>query len=252
VNEVLETLTLLTHMTLEDAIRFTAEFIDELLSVEPKSIAERLQVFLGHGIVSDSRMAELVHRCPQVLFAVEPKKMVENLAAIQEFFPSGDLTTILRASPELLLRPWQDLELRYDYIHFHMCIEPSAFIDCAQWANMELEEIMMRHEFMLKCGVYFTPDPKRPQYAKMNPSIWHIFDSDDMTFAHEICHCTLPEWHMFRDLFIKLKEEDAEHKKDDGDDSENLPYEKVKPAHRKAFERRVKQRRRFIEGELEC
>ena len=72
---------------------------------------------------------------------------------------------MLRASPELVLRPWRDLELRYEYIYFHMGIEPVAFLESAHWADLDLQEIIQRLKFMRKCGVYHLPDEKRPQYA---------------------------------------------------------------------------------------
>lgn len=48
-----------------------------------------------------------------------------------------------------------------------MAIESSEFPESACWADLDLEEIMMRHEFMKKTGTYIMPDPKRPQFKKV-------------------------------------------------------------------------------------
>lgn len=71
------------------------------------------------------------------------------------------------SNPQIALRSPQELELRYEYIYFHMAIESSEFTECACWADLEIEDIMMRHEFLLKTGAYIMPDPKRPQFKKV-------------------------------------------------------------------------------------
>lgn len=79
---------------------------------------------------------------------------------------------MIMASPQICLRSVNELELRYEYIYFHMGIESREFPECACWIDLELEEIMMRHKFLKKTGQYILPDPKRPQfkmvYYKLN------------------------------------------------------------------------------------
>uniref|UniRef100_A0A0K0CYI2 UAE_UbL domain-containing protein n=1 Tax=Angiostrongylus cantonensis TaxID=6313 RepID=A0A0K0CYI2_ANGCA len=53
-----------------------------------------------------------------------------------------------------------------------MCIEGDEFKDCINWVFMDLDDIMMRHEFLLKTGRYTTPDAKRPQKKMVSCSIY--------------------------------------------------------------------------------
>jgi hypothetical protein len=44
-----------------------------------------------------------------------------------------------------------------------MAVEPEILAESRRWIDMDLDEIMMRHDFLRKAGRYTTPDPKRPQ-----------------------------------------------------------------------------------------
>ena len=132
------------------------------------------------------------------------------------------------ASPQICLRSVEELELRYEYIYFHMAIESREFPECACWMDLELEEIMMRHEFLKKTGQYILPDPKRPQFKKDNPKMFRIFDTDDATFATQVARVSTQEWFVFKELYAK---EAASSDKE-------RPYDRIKPWLRKAYQRR--------------
>ncbi|VDM50417.1 unnamed protein product [Toxocara canis] len=112
-----------------------------------------------------------------------------------------------------------------------MCIEENEFGTCERWVDMPLEEIMMRHEFLLKTGRYTTPDPKRPQFKMENPVLKRILDTPDANFATEVAGVTQEEWLIFKGLTEKIsRQSDMER-----------PFERIKPSMRKAFERRRKE-----------
>jgi len=130
--------------------------------------------------------------------------------------------------------------MKYEYIYFIMCIEGPEFSDCLSWSDRSLDEIIMRHEFLVKTGKYTTPDPKRPQFKMENPLLYKILDTNDKEFATQIAGVTKEEWLVYQRLHEKLKElEDKER-----------PYERIKPAMRKAYERRPKEQREKKEGEI--
>jgi hypothetical protein len=72
--------------------------------------------------------------------------------------------TLIPQAPHILLRPFNEIELKYEYIYFHMAIEPEKLALSFEWIDMDLEEIIMRHQFLVKTGNYITPDPKKPQF----------------------------------------------------------------------------------------
>lgn len=62
------------------------------------------------------------------------------------------------------MKPIDETKLKYEYIYFHMAIEPEKLASSYRWIDLSLDEIMMRHEFLKKTGKYKMPDPKKPQY----------------------------------------------------------------------------------------
>ena len=75
---------------------------------------------------------------------------------------------------------------RYEYIYFLMGIEPSEIVQSRHWSvvpllsvisvlllnehrhDMTLEELIMRHELLMKIGKYLAPDPDDPQRSVVN------------------------------------------------------------------------------------
>ena len=67
-----------------------------------------------------------------------------------------------------------------------MGLEAEQFTDCSKWGSLPLEEIMQRHEFLVKCGVFRTPDAKHPQMSMENPRLRNILDANDDNFAIQV------------------------------------------------------------------
>uniref|UniRef100_A0A914NPH7 Uncharacterized protein n=1 Tax=Meloidogyne incognita TaxID=6306 RepID=A0A914NPH7_MELIC len=107
--------------------------------------------------------------------------------------------------------------------------------------DLDLFSIIDRHSLLLKTGKYFYPDPKRPQLKKENPSPELIFDTPENKFANLVADVEHEEWLIFRELCEQQRR--LEDKQE--------PYEKIKPSQRKAFERRLKEKRENMEGEIE-
>lgn len=75
---------------------------------------------------------------------------------------------MLVQTPHMVMLPFEEIELKYEYIHFHMRIEPAKLADSLNWMNLTLEDIIERHQFLQKTGKYNLPDPKRPQLEKVS------------------------------------------------------------------------------------
>src|SRR5690606_29589261 len=134
---------------------------------------------------------------------------------------------VLQRNPEVTLMSFDEIEAKYEYIYFAMGIEPDEFLECSNWATMKLDEIMDRHEFLVKAGKYFLPDPRRPQLKMENPPLYRILDSREDNFAVQLAEVTVEEWKLYRDLAAKLR---ALENKD-------RPFERIKPSMRKAYQR---------------
>uniref|UniRef100_A0A915BQV5 MHD domain-containing protein n=2 Tax=Parascaris univalens TaxID=6257 RepID=A0A915BQV5_PARUN len=227
---VIETIVDNCAMTFEDAVRMLTIYTDELLSVEAESVQRRLDVLLGCSLTAGHALGNAVRKCPAVLFASTPKSMSMIAESLSSFFSRAQISVMVANTPQILLGNIEELESKYEYIYFHMCIEGKEFGLCERWVDMSLEEIMMRHAFLLKTGTYTTPDPKRPQFKMENPSLQEILDVPDSNFATEVAGVTLEEWLIFRGLTDKVNRQAGMEK----------PFERIKPSMRKAFERRRK------------
>lgn len=61
------------------------------MSVSSESVQQRLDVFLGRGIVVGPQISKMVHRYPAILFSGDPKAMDQTLELITNFFESKDV-----------------------------------------------------------------------------------------------------------------------------------------------------------------
>ncbi|KAE9414044.1 hypothetical protein Angca_002620, partial [Angiostrongylus cantonensis] len=204
---------------------------DDLLAGSSADVQARVDVLVICDVESGAACGKVVRKCPAILFAREPMEMRKLVEALGGFFSRKEISAIVETVPEVLLKNIEELEEKYEYIFFHMCIEGDEFKDCINWVFMDLDDIMMRHEFLLKTGRYTTPDAKRPQKKMENPRLRQILDSSDDNFAVQVAGVTHEEWAVYR-AFSELMSNRSDKER---------PYERVKPSMRKAFERKWKE-----------
>ncbi|CAD5209295.1 unnamed protein product [Bursaphelenchus xylophilus] len=231
--EVVQILNILVgycSFTFESALRFYSQNIEYLSNVVPSEMSCRLAVFTNFGILAGPQLGRIVRKAPSVLVSSQPEQMSRLIENISNFFSRKQVTKMLIQSPEIVLQSFEELELKYEYIFFHMKIESDSLSDSLNWMNLALDDIMDRHEFLAKTGKYVTPDTKRPQFEKDNPPSYRIFDSDDVNFAVQVGGVTPEEWNAFK--CIKTIQRSL-------DEKEN-PFERIKPSVWKAYERRHK------------
>uniref|UniRef100_A0A0K0FUJ5 Uncharacterized protein n=1 Tax=Strongyloides venezuelensis TaxID=75913 RepID=A0A0K0FUJ5_STRVS len=220
----------MTEMTYENAIRLLAAYKDDILKESIENIQSRLQVFINARVSEGEELCKVVCKCPVILFSGDPKQMAKIIESLSNFFTRNQIKCILQNSPHCVFKNFEELEEKYEYIYFIMRIEGDEFKICKRWVDLPLDEIIKRHEILLKCGRYVTPDPKRLQLQKENPPLYRILDTDPVIFATQVASVTHEEWLSYETLHEKLKELE---KKD-------RPFERVKPSMRKAYERKLK------------
>ncbi|KAL3124075.1 hypothetical protein niasHT_004664 [Heterodera trifolii] len=219
------------EMTYEDAMRFYAKWASGLEEVSADCVQQRLSIFLGRGVRAGAQMRSVVMRCPEILFMGVPQQMDMFWENILDFFTLNDLKKLMVNSPQICLMSFEEIEEIYEYIYFHMGIEPGELAESKYWHTLELDQVMSRHEFLLKTGKYTYPDPKKPQLKKENPPARRIFDVDELEFATKVGCVSHEEWVIFQDM---RKQEEILSEKE-------RPYERIKPSLRKQFERRKKE-----------
>lgn len=228
--EVLDILVGYAAFTFESALQFYHENIGIFRSINAHDASCRLAVLTNFGILAGPQLRRIIKQCPELLCTVDAEQIQQFIDNVLSFFSRKELTDMLIQTPHIVLLPFEDIELKYEYIFFHMKIEPSKLSTSLNWMNLTLEEIMERHQFLQKTGKYILPDPKRPQLEKDNPPSHRIFDSDSNNFAVQVAGVTPEEWNAFKCIsLMKRQLSDQEQ-----------PFERVKPSVRRAYERRAK------------
>jgi hypothetical protein len=231
--EIFDCLCDMCGFSIQDTIRMFGTYTKELFEANSNDISQRLSNYLGVGIKAGRHLGKIIRRCPAVLFASDNQKMAENVEALGSFFSQTLLPRILTNDPEILLKNFDQIESLYEYIYYHMRCEPEEFVESKRWSHLPLDEVMNRHQFLLKTGKYELPDPKRPQLKMENPPLYRIFDTKDDIFATQVAKVSIEEWMLYKQLAEKL---DALEDKD-------RPFERIKPSQRKAYERRLKDKK---------
>uniref|UniRef100_A0A914Y8H2 Uncharacterized protein n=1 Tax=Panagrolaimus superbus TaxID=310955 RepID=A0A914Y8H2_9BILA len=161
--EIFDCLCDMCGFSIQDTIRMFGSYTNELFETNSNEISQRLSCFLQVGVKAGRTLGRIVRRCPAILFASDSQQIAENVEAMGSFFSRALLPKILANDPEIVLKNFEQIESNYEYIYYHMRCEPEEFVETRRWSQLSLEEVMNRHQFLLKTGKYELPDPKKPQ-----------------------------------------------------------------------------------------
>ncbi|PAV77361.1 hypothetical protein WR25_08427 [Diploscapter pachys] len=142
-----------------------------MLDMGAEQMANRVNAMIVSGLnVENKKIAKAIKRCPAVLWARNPDEMIETASMLRNFFTKKQISYMIYTAPEILLMNFEELEEKYEYVFMHMNIENEEISKSKMWVKRPLEEIMERHQFLVKCGRYRTPDEKRPQIKRIQES----------------------------------------------------------------------------------
>ncbi|CAG9534233.1 unnamed protein product [Cercopithifilaria johnstoni] len=229
--QIIELIVDFCQLSYEDSIRIFATYNEELLSTGPEEIQKCMEVLDSYGF-QDEKLGEAICACPALLFAQKSSKMSQNAENLFSHFSKNQFYSLLKSSPEILLGNTNEIENKIEYIYCYMLMEGEDFESCKNLAHISLEELIDRHEFLLKTGTYKTPDIKRPQLKMKNPKLKKILDSSEEQFAKKVGRVSVEEWYLFRELQNKRRILESEGKM--------RPFERIKPSMRKQWERKKK------------
>uniref|UniRef100_A0A1I7V1F4 BACK domain-containing protein n=1 Tax=Caenorhabditis tropicalis TaxID=1561998 RepID=A0A1I7V1F4_9PELO len=236
--EVIETLVNVGYVTFEDAIRLLALFPADLLQHGATQIAKKIDALSACGISTPRAIASAIKRCPPLLFARDPQEMQRLAHEIGGFFSKRQAAHLISRCPQILLKPIEEIEEKYEYIFYQMGIESEDVAECVGWIDdLSLDDIVDRHKFLLATGKFATPDPKRPQIRLENPKLARILDSEEEDFATNVARVSMEEWVVYKALRVKETLNEKKERK----------FDRVKPSKRKAYERRHKERQELGE-----
>lgn len=163
-----------------------SSFHEEFNAKSLESIQKRINIFSLCNIMSGHQLGLIISQYPAVLFASDDKDIISNIDGLFEYFSKSQVYLFLFTSyffassekffigffqvhkivllnPYVLLENFESLEKKLTYFFYCMGLENTDLTECISWPNMSLEEIVMRHEFLVKAGKYVMPDAKKPQ-----------------------------------------------------------------------------------------
>ncbi|CAE17889.2 Mitochondrial transcription termination factor family protein [Caenorhabditis elegans] len=236
--EILETIVNVGYVTFEDAIRLLALFPDDLLRHGSPSITKNIEALSACGISTPRTIGSAIKKCPPLLFARDPQEMQRLAHEIGGFFSRKQAGHLISRCPQILLKPIEEIEEKYEYMFYQMGVEADDVAECIGWIDiLTFDEIVDRHKFLLATGKFATPDAKRPQIRIENPKLQSILDSKEEDFAVKVARVTMEEWIVFKALRVKETINEKKERK----------FERIKPSKRKAYERRHKERQELAE-----
>lgn len=236
--EVIETLVKVGNVTPEDAIHLLALFPSELVRHGTANITKNVEALSACGISSPRSIASAIKRCPPLLFARDPQEMQRFAHEIGGFFSKKQASHLISRCPQILLKPIEEIEEKYEYMFYQMGVEADDVAECVQWIDhLSLDDLADRHKFLLATGKFATPDPKRPQIRIENPKLQRILDSNEEDFAINVARVSIEEWIVYKALRVKETINEQKDRK----------FDRVKPSKRKAYERRHKEKQELAE-----
>ncbi|CAL2028395.1 unnamed protein product [Caenorhabditis brenneri] len=236
--EVIETLVNVGYVTFEDAVRLLALFPTDLLQHGASKITKNIEALSACGISTPRSISSAIKRCPPLLFARDPQEMQRLAHEIGGFFSRKQASHLISRCPQILLKPIEEIEEKYEYIFYQMGVESEDVAESIGWIDdLSLDDLVDRHKFLLATGKFATPDPKRPQIRLENPKLHRIIDSTEEDFATNVARVTMEEWVVYKALRVKETLNEKKERK----------FDRVKPSKRKAYERRHKEKQELAE-----
>ncbi|KAE8750233.1 hypothetical protein FOCC_FOCC003041 [Frankliniella occidentalis] len=146
---------------------------------------------------------ELLEECPMFLsvsgkIEIEPK--YEQLKAIVK--SKKAVAKILMNCPQIMFQSLTELQNVSDYLSEVMIARNAAEYSKSTVLGCTLQEVMIRHVFLDKCGKYKPPNLKQSESIPSgNASLSEIYDTSEEEFATKTAGVTLEEYVVFQSLF---------------------------------------------------
>ncbi|KAK3914603.1 Transcription termination factor 4, mitochondrial [Frankliniella fusca] len=149
-----------------------------------REMIEKQPIFL-----SISSTADIRSRYEQLKHIVLSKKAVAQ---------------ILITCPQIMFQSLTELHNVSDYLSEVMIVRNAAEYSKSTVLGCSLQEVMVRHEFLDKCGKYKPPNLKISESIPTgNATLSEIYDTTEEEFACKVAGVTLEEFVVFQSMFAK-------------------------------------------------
>ncbi|XP_071957832.1 transcription termination factor 4, mitochondrial-like [Antedon mediterranea] len=172
--------------------------------------------FLRRVGILEGNLQRLVTKCPQVLTLKKGKlSTVLNLLK-DSHFTREQITTIINDSPRIFETNLKETEYLFQYVYFRMGLTDLKQMVQAKLFTYSVEHVRQRHLFLLRLGLYETPNI-RSKTSSVNPKLHIVIDTSPSRFC-KMFKVTSDEFTMFCQELIN---EESDYSNNDSTDSDS-------------------------------
>ncbi|KAG0714139.1 Transcription termination factor 4, mitochondrial [Chionoecetes opilio] len=189
-----------------------------LLRVKPSLLHEKLLRYRQMKIGNMSFLT-LAMKYP-VLLLSEPSMVLGRVEGLRTFFPPTDLKMMVQNNPSVLTDDWDDINAKIMYIHQEMGLEQPHIAAC-KCMRRSLLHIKTRHLFLLRAGLYKTPNLYRDKQSyRRNASLSDILDTTDKRFSNRVARMTDMEYEVFKVMMAGEEHGSGDYEAHEADESD--------------------------------
>lgn len=135
------------------------------------------------------------------------QKILERLMYLKDYVQTKkNVWRLMVCSPNVVVDKIADVEEKRKFFEEVMKVEHTEVVKTTAFSHT-MFQIRMRHEFLVRLGMYKPKSPKAdPTLKSTNPSLYQIVDTNDKRFATKVCLVSLEEFEVFQEVF--KREED--------------------------------------------
>jgi hypothetical protein len=149
-----------------------------------KNIINILEMLRGYKL-SDKHVIHVASSAPHILNIKSAKTLSSRIDRFGEMFFHGDLVKMIVKWPQILLADAEDTRLKFDYIIEIMNMKYTQLIR-SNALSCPFHHVKARHLFLLRAGLFETPDKNKETKHIQNPSIRAIMDLSDEAFVSKL------------------------------------------------------------------
>lgn len=169
----------------------------------------------------------------------EEQRILERLQYLKDYVQTKkNVWRLLVCSPNVAVDRISEVEEKRKFFEEVMKVEHTEVVKTTAFSHT-LYKIRLRHEFLVRLGMYKPKSPKAdPTLKGTNPSLYQIVDTNDKRFATKVALVSLEEFEVFQEVYKREEdrragvyadrggEEDDYSDDDDDEEEENVGYKK--------------------------
>lgn len=161
----------------------------------------------------------LITKYPFLMDVDDKRRLLKQISFLQSYVStSKNVWKLLMNCPTLIEQMESTIEAKILYLNEKMRIEIPEIVK-SEALSKSLGDIKCRHVFMERLGLY-KPRPLKadPNEPTKNARLYKITDTSEKTFATKVCHVSLAEFEVFKELYARELERIQQEENEDNED----------------------------------